>query len=274
MTSTVAIFSSTPLTPAREKRRFFRLIELTARCIIICFLDGRAGSRFAIRTIVVALLMTGVAACTPADDPNRVDISVIGQPPKLGDPDREGLDNSRATLMRETAMGLVAFDASGQIEPALAESWIVTDDGRSVIFRIHRMRWPDGSEVTGEEVASSLNRAIAANSENRLKPLLGAIDAVVGMTGRVVEIRLKAPRPYLLQLLAQPELGIRRKGAGLGPWRITGRAGNALVLRPAPDMASEGIEIARSPCSWGPRGAGRCALHGAAGRRRLGRNAH
>ena len=192
----------------------------------------------------VALLMTATTACSPADDPNRIDISVIGQPPKLGDPDREALDISRATLMRETAMGLVAFDASGQIEPALAESWIVTDDGRSIIFRIHRIRWPDGSEVTGEEVAASLNRAIAANSENRLKPMLGAIDAVVGMTGRVVEIRLKAPRPYLLQLLAQPELGIRRKGAGLGPWRITGRSGNALVLRPAPDMADEGLEDA------------------------------
>ena len=198
----------------------------------------------AIHRVFGALLITAATGCTPADDPNRIDISVIGQPPRLGDPDREPLDSSRTALMRETAMGLVAFDASGQIEPALAESWIVTDDGRSIIFRIHRMRWPDGSEVTGEEVAASLNRAIAANSENRLKPMLGAIDAVVGMTGRVVEIRLKAPRPYLLQLLAQPELGIRRKGAGLGPWRITERTGNALVLRPAPDMAAEGLEDA------------------------------
>ena len=183
--------------------------------------------------------MIATLACTPDDDPNRIDVSVIGPPPKLGDADRELLDPSRGLLMRETAMGLVAFDANGQIEPALAESWIVTDDGRSIIFRIHRMQWPDGTEVTGNQVAESLNRAIASNSENRLKPLLGAIDAVVGMTGRVVEIRLKTPRPYLLQLLAQPELGVRRKGAGLGPWRISGRDGNALVLRPAPDMADE-----------------------------------
>jgi oligopeptide transport system substrate-binding protein len=210
----------------------------------ICFSYGSAGLSPAIRTIGLALMLAGAAACTPTDDPNRVDVSVIGQPPKLADPDRETLDSSRAALMRETAMGLVAFDANGQIEPSLAESWIVTDDGRSIIFRIHRMRWPDGSEVTGEEVAASLNRAIAANSENRLRPLLGAVDAVVGMTGRVVEIRLKAPRPFLLQLLAQPELGIRRKGAGLGPWRISGRSGNALVLRPAPDMANEGLEDA------------------------------
>ena len=155
------------------------------------------------------------------------------------------LDPSRSIMMRETAMGLVAFDATGQIEPALAESWVVTDDGRSIVFRIQRLKWPDGREVTGRDVAASLNRAIAANSENRLKPLLGAIDAVVGMTGRVVEIRLKAPRPMMLQLLAQPELGIRRNGTGLGPWRIAERAGNALVLRPVADpMAAADEESA------------------------------
>ena len=194
---------------------------------------GRLKAR--VTTGLALLLMSG---CAPADDPNRVDISIIGAPPKLGDPDRETLDPSRSILMRETAMGLVGFDASGQIEPALAESWIVTDDGRSIVFRIQRLSWPDGREVTGQDVAASLNRAIASNSTNRLKPLLGAIDAVVGMTGRVVEIRLKTPRPNLLQLLAQPELGIRRNGTGLGPWRIAGREGNALVLRPTADPMS------------------------------------
>jgi oligopeptide transport system substrate-binding protein len=201
----------------------------------ICFPYGSAGSSPAIRTIAAIMLMLSSVACTPADDPNRIDVSIIGAAPKLGDPDRETLDASRSIMMRETAMGLVGFDASGQIEPALAESWIVTDDGRSVVFRIQRLKWPDGRDVTGQDVAASLNRAIAANSENRLKPLLTAIDAVVGMTGRVVEIRLKTPRPNLLQLLAQPELGIRRNGTGLGPWRIAGRTGNALVLRPVPD---------------------------------------
>ena len=182
---------------------------------------------------VIATLF--IASCAPADDPNRIDISIIGGPPRLGDPDRETLDAARSLLLRETGMGLVAFDASGQIEPALAESWIVTDDGRSIVFRIQRLKWPDGRDVTGRDVAESLNRAIAANSENRLKPLLGAIDAVVGMTGRVVEIRLRTPRPVMLQLLAQPELGIRRNGTGLGPWRVAGRSGNALVLRPVAD---------------------------------------
>ncbi len=210
----------------------------------ICFPYGSAGSSPAIRTILGLGLAALAAACGPADDPNRVDITIIGPPPKLGDPDREALDVTRSTMLRETAMGLVRFDASGQIEPALAESWIVTDDGRSIIFRIHRIKWRDGRDVTSADVAASLNRAIAANSENRLKPLLSAVEAVVGMTGRVVEVRLKTPRPYILQLLAQPELGIRRNGTGLGPWRISERAGNAFILRPAPDPLADTSEDA------------------------------
>ena len=187
-------------------------------------------------------MILALGACGKSDDPNRIDISIIGEAPRLGDPDRDALSITRAIMLRETAMGLVSFDASGQVQPALAESWIVSDDGLSTIFRIHRVAWPNGAEVTGDEVAASLKRATAVNSENQLRPLLTAVEAVVGMTGRVVEVRLKTPRPYLLQLLAQPELGIRRNGTGLGPWRIAGREGNALILRPTSSPAEGGVE--------------------------------
>ena len=196
-----------------------------------------AGSSPAVRTSLILCSALALVACGKRDDPNRTDVTVIGTMPRSADPDAGPLDTGRAILANETAMGLVTLDATGQIEPALAESWIVTDDGLSIIFRIRRLNWPDGTEVTGDHVAESLNKAIADNSRNRLKPLLGAIDTVVGMTGRVVEIRLKVPRPYLLQLLAQPELGIRRRGFGLGPWRIAQRHTGQLILRPAPDPA-------------------------------------
>ncbi len=38
------------------------------------------------------------------------------------------------------------------------------------------------------------------------------------MTDRVIEISLKAPRPHLLQLLAQPEFGLVRASVGTGPF--------------------------------------------------------
>ena len=44
------------------------------------------------------------------------------------------------------------------------------------------------------------------------------------MTDRVLEIRLRAPRPNLLQLLAQPEFALVRNGQGSGPFAIAGQA--------------------------------------------------
>lgn len=174
--------------------------------------------------------------------------SIVGPEPVSADPDRVALTASNAELVRATRQGLVAFDANGQVEPALAESWTFTKDGLSAIFRIRRVRWADGGEVTGREVAQSLNRAIAPGSRNALKPLLKSIETVIGMTDRVVEIRLKAPRPNLLELLAQPELAIRRRGMGTGPWRVADVKTEMTILRPvADDDAIETDEVIAPP---------------------------
>jgi peptide/nickel transport system substrate-binding protein len=69
-----------------------------------------------------------------------------------------------------------------------------------------------------------------------LKPLLGAIDEIVGMTDDVLEISLKSPRPNFLQLLAQPEMAVLREGEGLGPFRAAPAEDGAISLTlPAPE---------------------------------------
>ena len=178
------------------------------------------------------VLFALLASCGNPRDDGEIDISIIGDRPRLADPDRTPLSQSDSVLANATAMGLVALDGNGQVEPALAESWIVTSDGLSTIFRIRQAQWPDGSDVTGEDVAQSLNRVIAPGSRNPIKPLLSSVDAFVGMTGRVIEVRLKVPRPNLLQLLAQPEMGIRRDGRGTGPFRIARIRGATVRLVP------------------------------------------
>jgi peptide/nickel transport system substrate-binding protein len=60
------------------------------------------------------------------------------------------------------------------------------------------------------------------------------------MTDRVLEIRLVAARPNLLQLLAQPEFGLVRQGEGTGPFQLDENPAEdkALLLKrelPAPD---------------------------------------
>ncbi|MFC4256988.1 peptide ABC transporter substrate-binding protein [Altererythrobacter xixiisoli] len=116
-----------------------------------------------------------------------------------------------------TGAGLVALDAQGEVVPALAERWIVTDDGRSFIFRLREGNWGDASPLTAESVRTELRRAIRDVRGTALAIDLRPVEDIRAMAGRVVEIRLSSPVPMLLQLLAQPELALQRGKTGIGP---------------------------------------------------------
>jgi len=135
------------------------------------------------------------------------------------------------------AQGLVRFDAAGQIEPGIAERWIVTDEGRSYIFRLRAATWSDGRPVTAADVATILRRQIAPASRNPLKPWLSAITSIVEMTPQIIEIELSRPRPDLLKLFAQPELSIfrTRPPGGSGPFRVMRRGQRSVLLSPVPE---------------------------------------
>ncbi|HKY82848.1 MAG TPA: ABC transporter substrate-binding protein, partial [Sphingobium sp.] len=75
-------------------------------------------------------------------------------------------------------------------------------------------------KIRADEIARILRRQLRSASTNPLKDTLGAVGEIVAMTDRVIEIRLNAPRPNLLQLLVQPEFGFVRSGAGTGPFRV------------------------------------------------------
>src|SRR5437764_11102758 len=117
---------------------------------------------------------------------------VIGTPPQPRDPAAGPIGPSDAVLLGNVAQGLVRFDASGNIVAGLAERWNVSDDGLSYIFRIASANWPDGRKINAQQVARLLKREIAPRSRNPLKDSLGAIEDVIAMTDRVIEIRLAA----------------------------------------------------------------------------------
>ena len=151
--------------------------------------------------------------------PEAIEVVVIGSGrPMLAEPADGPLSMPQQVAMQNLAQGLVRFDPRGEIIPGLAERWNVSDDGLSYIFRLGPGDWPDGREIRARDVARILQRQLRAASRNEIKDTLGAVDEVVAMTDRVIEIRLLAPRPHLLQLLAQPELGILREGQGTGPF--------------------------------------------------------
>jgi ABC-type transport system substrate-binding protein len=164
--------------------------------------------------LIVPLALT---ACSEGVDNTRVRVDVIEDRPRPFAIGALPLPPSSAYLRSATAQGLVTFDTKGRIVPSLANRWIVTDDGLSYIFRLNKTRWNDGHEVTSDEVAQLLSTRIRELRQGRFNAELAVIDRVVPMTGKVVEIRLKAPMPYLLEMIAQPEFGLVRKGFGSGP---------------------------------------------------------
>lgn len=185
-----------------------------------------------------ALLLTG---CGESES-GPVVVSVIGGPPELKNPNLVPLDPPSEALLLATAQGLVRLDAAGQIEPALAQSWIVSDDGLRYTFRLSRTGWTGGEEVTAEQVAARLRAVMSPASSNPLKPMLASVDEIVAMTDDVLEISLVAPRPNFLQLLAQPEMAIIHRGKGTGPFHAVEENG-AVALHLPPSEEEEGLPV-------------------------------
>jgi oligopeptide transport system substrate-binding protein len=203
-----------------------------------------------IRAILIrAAAAAALVQLTACGEPERgpVVVSAIGGAPELVNPNLQPLDPPRAFLAEATAQGLVRFDAAGEIEPGLARSWIVSDDGLRYTFRIRRTAWADGERVTAEQVVRRLRAAISPASRNPLKPMLGVVEEVVAMTDEVLEISLAAPRPNFLQLLAQPELAVVRAGHGTGPYRAEPQPGGAMLLTPVADPDLDAPEEAAEP---------------------------
>lgn len=191
-----------------------------------------ASSRVAVPAVLALLSALALAACGSSDD-SLLGVAVVGD---AADPFASGVRLAPAgQLVRAaTVEGLVAFDEQGRVVPALADRWIVTDDGQSYIFRLRDGNWADGDEITAESARKAIRDALKALGDTPLALDLSGIDEVRAMAGRVIEIRLTRPMPYLLQLLAQPELGLMHEKQGAGPMEMTPAGTLATLTRIEP----------------------------------------
>lgn len=194
----------------------------------------RVTMRFSATSSTLALLLVALPVLSGCGDNSAqvVDVDVIGAETA---PFESGVRLSAAgQLVRAaTSEGLVALDEQGRVIPALADRWIVTDDGLSYIFRLRDGRWADGTEISGESARAALRQALAAVNGTTLALDLAGIAEIRAMAGRVIEVRLNRAMPDLLQVLAQPELGLQRRTRGSGPMTLH-REGPLALLSPIP----------------------------------------
>ena len=183
-----------------------------------------------------------LSSCQVAQDNTPVRIAAIGPLYLDANPAKTQLSQPNKALLAAISQGLVSYDSDGRIDVGLAERWTVTGDGRSYIFRIRDARWSDGTKVLAKHVAKSLNNYLRSKSRHALRTQFPEIETIKAMTDSVIEIRLKVPQSFLLELLAQPDMSVSHGGKGWGPMRAHSIHNTIMLSKPPPLVEEDAIE--------------------------------
>lgn len=136
----------------------------------------------------VFLLMAGVAVAK-----DTITIGMVLEPPNL-DPTSGAAAATDEIVYANLFEGLTRFAPDGSIQPALAKSWDVEEDGKVYVFHLQEgVDFHDGAKFTAEDVVFSLNRARAEDSTNAQKVLFEGIESVEALDPATVKVTLTSP---------------------------------------------------------------------------------
>jgi peptide/nickel transport system substrate-binding protein len=189
------------------------------------------------RRLLTALLLLAALGSQAA---NRVTIGMQLEPPIL-DPTANPAAAISEILYGNVFEGLVRFAADGSVEPKLAASWEVSDDGLSYVFHlVQGVRFHDGTAFDAAAAKFSLDRAREPGSANPQKSRLSKIRDVAVVDPDTLRISLRQRSGGLLQSLAfgafvmiSPRSAAANavQPIGTGPYRFLGwRRGDSITL--------------------------------------------
>ncbi len=179
------------------------------------------------------LVLAGAAPALASDTPRAggvLKIAVIGEPPTLD------THTTTATIAYQIAWHvfetLYTFDKTYQPIPHLAESHVVSDNGRRYTITLRKgVKLHNGKELTAADAAASLMRWGRLHTTG--KTVFRTVEAVEAKDPLTLVISLKEPSGSLLYALASPYLAIHPKAVidaagdqpirdyvGTGPFRF------------------------------------------------------
>ncbi|WP_121060754.1 ABC transporter substrate-binding protein [Chachezhania antarctica] len=187
-------------------------------------------------------LAAGIGAADAKED---VIIAMQLEPPHL-DPTGAAAQAIDSVLYANVFEGLTRFMGDGSVVPALAESWEISEDGKTYTFKLREgVTFHDGTTMDAEDVKFSLDRARAEDSTNAQKALFAGIESVEVVDPQTVAVTLTEPQGSFLFNLAwgdavivAPESidGIKETPVGTGPYVFKDWVkGDKIVLAAYPD---------------------------------------
>lgn len=143
-----------------------------------------------LKTSVAAFALTTGAAFAAND---TLTLGMVLEPPNL-DPTAGAAAAIDEVVYANIFEGLTRFGADGAVNPALAKTWDVSEDGKTYTFHLqHGVTFHDGTTMDAEDVKFSLDRARAEDSANAQKALFKGIEAVDVVDAHTVKVTLSEP---------------------------------------------------------------------------------
>lgn len=182
----------------------------------------------AVAALVLAACSGGGSTGGASSDPATADEIVIGSTNEPTGLVRNvgGSSGVSQTMTRNVFEGLTAVDVDGQVVPALAESWDVSEDGLTYTFHLQPdVVFHDGTELTADDVVWSISDAISPESKLARKNDLAVITSITAPDEDTVQLVLSRRSQALTFNLAgltvvqegDTELG---PDNGTGPYRF------------------------------------------------------
>jgi ABC-type oligopeptide transport system substrate-binding subunit len=159
---------------------------------------SRAGAILVALSVVLGGLLVQAGAA-PARAVERTDVRILVQEPSTFDPAAQS-DVAAAAITAQLYETLTAYDAARQLQPALAASWDVSDDGLHVVFHLRPgLTFSDGTQLSAQDVVGSWLRLLDPAHPSPLVALL---------------IDVRGARAYVTGQFSDPaSVGFRANGA-------------------------------------------------------------
>jgi peptide/nickel transport system substrate-binding protein len=176
---------------------------------------------------LMAVLVT-LAAAIPRADAETLLRTRLNADIRSTDPGTNR-DANTDGVMAHIVEGLVAFREDTSIGPMLAESWTVSNDGKTYTFRLRQgVKFHNGAVMTADDAVWSLKRWLDPATQWRCLSEFSAsgiarIEKIEALDAQSVAVTLDQPTALFLPTLARPDCGqtaiIHRDSVGAdGKW--------------------------------------------------------
>ena len=142
------------------------------------------------KALGLALALTTALAGMAMAQPTEVRIGVALEPPVL-DPTAGAAEAIDIVVYQNVFEGLTRIDQTGAVQPGLAESWAISEDGLTYTFKLHDgVTFHDGSTFDAEDVKFSFERILAEDSANAHPEFYKPITSITVIDPLTVEFKL------------------------------------------------------------------------------------